>query len=93
LLQQRDARPTTAAATGSDINPHLHDDPGWRTNQDSSSTSLDYFSQQIDVDRARRPDSLLAVTNDDWKPDPDYAKYPDHDLHDVPLVVLEAGRA
>jgi hypothetical protein len=38
-------------------------------------------------------DSLLAVAIDDWKPDPDYAKYPDHDLHEVPLVVLEAGRA
>jgi hypothetical protein len=28
-----------------------------------------------------------------WSPDPEYAKYPDHDLHDVPLVVLEAARA
>jgi hypothetical protein len=33
------------------------------------------------------------VTAFDGKPDPEYAKYPDHDLHDVPLVVLEAGRA
>lgn len=29
----------------------------------------------------------------DWSPDPRYAEYPGHDLHDVPLVVLEAGRA
>jgi hypothetical protein len=29
----------------------------------------------------------------DWSPDPDYAKHPSHDLRDVPLVILEAGRA
>ncbi len=33
------------------------------------------------------------MTAYDWSPDPDYAKYPDHDLRDVPLVILEAGRA
>jgi hypothetical protein len=34
-----------------------------------------------------------AMTAEDWSPDPDYAQYPDHDLRDVPLVILEAGRA
>jgi hypothetical protein len=33
------------------------------------------------------------VTTYGWEPDQEYAKFPDHDLHDVPLVVLEAGRA
>lgn len=33
------------------------------------------------------------MVNDDWVADPRYASYPDHGLHDVPLVVLEAGRA
>ncbi|MET8837999.1 hypothetical protein ABZV78_29375 [Micromonospora sp. NPDC004540] len=32
------------------------------------------------------------MTDDGWAPDPEYAKYPDHDLHDVPLIVLEAAR-
>jgi hypothetical protein len=32
------------------------------------------------------------VAVDDRQPDPDYARYPDHDLHDVPMVVREAGR-
>ncbi|WP_157748178.1 hypothetical protein [Micromonospora echinaurantiaca] len=32
------------------------------------------------------------MTEDGWAPDPEYAKHPDHDLHDVPLVVLEAAR-
>ena len=35
----------------------------------------------------------LGVSAEDWRPDPGYAKYPDHDLRDVPLVILEAGRA
>jgi len=28
-----------------------------------------------------------------WQPDPRYAEYPEHGLHDVPLALLEAGRA
>lgn len=40
-----------------------------------------------------RPISLRVVTTDGWEPDQEYAKFPNHDLHDVPLVVLEAGRA
>jgi hypothetical protein len=32
------------------------------------------------------------MTDDGWAPDLEYAKYADHDLHDVPLVVLEAAR-
>ena len=37
--------------------------------------------------------NLRFMTDDGWAPDPEYAKYPDHDLHDVSLVVLEAERA
>jgi hypothetical protein len=32
------------------------------------------------------------MNEDRWGPDPEYAQYPDHSLHDVPLVVLEAAR-
>jgi hypothetical protein len=41
----------------------------------------------------RTASNLRHMTEDRWAPDPAYAKYPDHDLHDVPLVVLEAARA
>ncbi|MBB4692604.1 hypothetical protein [Paractinoplanes abujensis] len=30
---------------------------------------------------------------DDWRSDPSYADYPAHDLHGVPLAILEAARA